>query len=48
MHTSQVIEVPFPVSAFKANGLREVSLELIYLPIPYREDTVNIPVYLGG
>ncbi len=48
MHTSQVLEVAFPTSALKPNGLREVSLELIYLPMSYREDTVNIPVYLGG
>lgn len=48
MRTSQVIEVPFPASALKPNGLREVSLELIYLPIPYHEDTVNIPVSLGS
>ena len=48
MHTSQVIEVPFPPAALKPNALREVSLELTYLPIPYRKDTVNIPVYLGG
>jgi hypothetical protein len=48
MHTSQVIEVPFPIAALKGNGLGEVSLELTYLPIPYREDTVNIPVTLGS
>jgi hypothetical protein len=48
MHASQVIEVPFPASVLKPNGLREVSLELTYLPIPYRRDTVNIPVYLGS
>jgi len=46
--TSQVIEVPFPPAALKPNGIREVSLELTYLPLPYREDTVNIPVYLGS
>ncbi len=48
MHTSQAVEVPFPASALKPNALMEVSLELIYLPMSYREDTVNIPVYLGG
>jgi len=48
MHTSQVIEVPFPPTALKPNALREVGLELTYLPMPYREDTVHIPVYLGG
>ncbi len=45
--TSQVIEVPFPAAALKPNGLWQVSLELTYLPFPYREDTANIPVYLG-
>jgi len=48
MHTFQVIEVPFPAAALKPNAIREVRLELIYLPIPYREDTVSIPVYLGS
>jgi hypothetical protein len=48
MHTSQVIDVPFPSAALNPNAIREVSLELIYLPITYREDTVKIPVYLGG
>ena len=48
MHTSQVIEVPFPPGALNPNAIGEVSLELTYLPIPYRQDTVNIPVYLGG
>lgn len=47
-HISQVIEVPFPAAALKAKGLREVSLELTFLPGPYQVDTVNIPVSLGG
>lgn len=47
MHTSQVIEVPFPVSALR-NGIREVSLELTYLAVAYRQDTVNIPIYMGS
>ena len=47
-HTSQVIEVPYPPAVVKPNGIGEISLELTYLPIPYRQDTVNIPVYLGG
>jgi hypothetical protein len=47
-HTSQVIEVPFPPAALEPNGLREVSLQLTYLPGPYQVDTVNIPVSLGG
>jgi hypothetical protein len=45
---SQPIEIAFPPSALKPDGLREVSLELTYLPMPYETDTVNVPVYLGG
>jgi hypothetical protein len=45
---SQPIEIAFPPSALEPHGLREVSLELTYLPIPYQTDTVNVPVYLGG
>lgn len=48
MRASQVIEVPFPASALRPNGLREVSLELTYLAIPYRQDTVNIPISMGS
>jgi hypothetical protein len=45
---SQPIQIAFPPTALKSGGLREVSLELTYLPIPYETDTVNVPVYLGG
>ena len=45
---SQPIEIAFPPTALKPDGLREVSLELTYLPMPYATDTVNVPVYLGG
>ena len=48
MRTSQVIEVPFPAAALKPHAIREVRLELTYLPIPYREDTVSIPVSVGS
>ena len=47
-HTSQVIEVPFPSAALKADGLREVSLQLTYLPGPYQVNSENIPVSPGG
>ena len=45
---SQPIEIAFPPTALKPDTLREVSLELTYLPIPYQTDTVSVPVYLGG
>ena len=45
---SQPIEIAFPATALKPGGLREISLELTYLPMPYETDTVHVPVYLGG
>jgi hypothetical protein len=45
---SQPMEIAFPPTALKPDALREVSLELTYLPIPYQTDTVRVPVYLGG
>jgi hypothetical protein len=45
---SETIAIPFPKAALQPHALREVSLELTYLPIPYATDTVHIPVYLGG
>jgi hypothetical protein len=38
---SQALEIPFPMTALQPHGLREVSLELTYLPIPYQTDTVT-------
>jgi hypothetical protein len=45
---SQPIEIAFPPTALKPDALREVRLELTYLPISYQTDTVSVPVYLGG
>ncbi len=45
---SQPIRLAFPPSALQPHGLREVSVELTYLPIPYKTDTVYVPVYIGG
>lgn len=45
---SQPIAVVFPPAALEPAALREVGLELTYLPLPYQTDTVNVPVYLGG
>ncbi len=46
--TSQAIEVPFPPAGLGPHAVREVSLELTYLPIPYRQDTMSFPVSVGG
>lgn len=45
---SQPIQIAFPPTALRPDGLREVSLQLTYLPMPYETDTVNVPVYVGG
>jgi uncharacterized membrane protein YeaQ/YmgE (transglycosylase-associated protein family) len=46
--TTQALDVDFPAEALKAKKLREVRLELAYIPSPYREETVNFIVSIGG
>lgn len=45
---SQVIRVPFPAAALKANTLRNIRLHLTYRATPYRNETVDSPVTLPG
>jgi len=47
METTQSIEVPFPAAALKEKKLRDIRLELTYIPTPYKEETVNIQVSVG-
>jgi hypothetical protein len=42
------VEVEFPVEALKANKLKEIRLELSYIPSPFREETVNFVVSIGA
>ncbi len=48
MATSVNLDVPFPAAALEEKPLGEVRLELTYIPMPYREETVSIPVGLPG
>lgn len=48
METSQAIEVPFPTTAVKEKELRGIRLQLTYTPLPYKEESVTIPVSLKG
>lgn len=48
METSQAIEVPFPAAALEAKKLQSIRLDLSYIPSPYKDEMVNIPVSLGG
>jgi hypothetical protein len=45
--TSQSLEVEFPVEALKAKRLKEIRLDLTYVPSAYREERVNFVVSIG-
>jgi uncharacterized membrane protein YeaQ/YmgE (transglycosylase-associated protein family) len=46
--TTQSLDVDFPAEALKAKKLKEIRFELAYIPSPYREETVNFIVSIGG
>ena len=45
---TQSVDVDFPAEALKAKKLREIRLDLAYIPSPYKEETVNFTVVIGG
>jgi uncharacterized membrane protein YeaQ/YmgE (transglycosylase-associated protein family) len=45
---TQSVDVEFPAEALKANKLKEIRLELAYIPSPYREETINFAVSIGA
>ena len=45
---TQSVDVEFPAEALKAKKLKEIRLELAYIPSPYKEETVNFTVVIGG
>ena len=45
---TQSLDVDFPAEALKAKRLKEIRLELAYIPSPYTEETVNFTVSIGG
>jgi len=45
---AQTVEVDFPAAALKAKTLKEIRVELSYIPSPYREETLTFPVSLGA
>jgi hypothetical protein len=44
----QLLDVDFPAEALKAKRLKEIRLELVFLPLSYREETVHFNVSIGG
>lgn len=47
-NATQAIEVDFPAAALEAKKLREIRLELAYLPSPYQLQTAKFAVTIGG
>jgi len=45
---TQSVDVDFPAEALKAKKLKEIRLDLAYIPSPYKEETVNFTVSIGG
>ena len=45
---TQSLDVDFPAEAVKAKRLKEIRLELVYIPSPYQEETVQFKVSIGG
>jgi hypothetical protein len=45
---TQSLDVDFPAAALKAKKLKEIRLELAYIPSPFQEETVNFTVSIGA
>jgi len=45
---TQALEAEFPVEALKAKRLKEIRLQLSYIPSPFKEEKLNFTVSIGG
>jgi len=45
---TQSVEVDFPAAALKAKKLKEIRIELVYIPSSYKLQTANFSVSIGG
>jgi hypothetical protein len=46
--SKHTLDAEFPVAALKAKSLKEVRLELSFIPSQFREETLNFTVSIGG
>ena len=46
--SSQNLDADFPAAALKAKNLKEVRLELSFVPSQFKEETLNFKVSIGG
>ena len=44
----QAVEVDFPAAALAENKLKEIRIELVYIPAPYKLQTAGFGVSIGG
>jgi hypothetical protein len=42
------VDVDVPADALKANALKEVQLDLVYLPSSFRQERMRLPMTLGA
>jgi len=42
------VEADFPAEALKLKRLKEIRLELLYIPSTYKQETMNFGVAIGG
>jgi hypothetical protein len=45
---SQPVSVDFPLAALDPNKLKEIHLDLVYLPAQYKKETASVAVSIGG
>ncbi len=45
---TQSVDAEFPVEALKAKKLKEIRLELSYIPSPFKEEKLNFTVSIRG
>jgi hypothetical protein len=45
---TQSVDVDVPADALKANALKEVQLDLVYLPSSFRQERMRLPMTLGA
>lgn len=48
MEMSQSIDVPFPAAALKKTPLADIRLGVSFIPMPYRQEDVVVPVTVGA
>ena len=46
--TTQSIEVDFPAAALEAKKLRDIRLDLSYVPTAFKQETANLSVVIGA